>query len=111
MEIVYFLSNIWWLVVFSSPPGVFSGVAYDRAITSLGSEFLIITLLTLVVIAIMAFAYRNLAYVSLITGPIIFMYFGVVSLVGQTIAFNAFPLICVALVGFYRLLVFTYHRD
>jgi len=111
MEIVYFICNIWWMIVFISPSGTFAGVVYDRAILTLGQDLLLFILVPLIIVGGMAFLYRSLVVFALSTGPIVFMYFGLLSFSGTTIGVNAIPLCIVALKGFYTLLAFTYHRE
>lgn len=110
IEILYFLSNLWWLVVFISPPGIFSGIAYDRAIFYLGQPFIVSLLATLLCIGLLAFSKRQFIVLALITGPIVYTYFGVVSLVGTRIALNAAVLLFIAIYGAYRLLSYTLHK-
>lgn len=111
IEIVYFLSNLWWLVVFISPPGIFSGIAYNRAIYYLQQDLLVTLLTLLIVVSIVAFTRREFVQLALLLGPLGYIYFGVESLLGDTIVINAGVLLLVACLGIYRLFSFTYYRD
>lgn len=111
IEIFYLLSNLWWLIVFLSADGYFTGVTYQRALYYLGQDILVVALVTLVFIGLLALIQRKFVYIALISGPSTFVYFGVVSLTGMSIAFNAAIFLFIAALGIYRLFSFTYFHD
>lgn len=111
VELIYLLSNLWWLIVFTAPPGYFSGTLYDRATTFLGRDVLVYMLAMIVFIQISTLARREWAHVSLIIGAMSYLYLAVMSVIGTQIALNAGILFIVPLIGTYRLFSHTLYNE
>lgn len=111
IELLYLLSNLWWLIVFTSPVGYFSGLLYDRALIFVNKNVIISVLAILVFIGIVALSRREQVTLALITGPMSYLYLATMSILGTEIALNAGILFIIPVIGIYRLFSYTLYKN